>query len=506
APAVLMLDSKLVANNAAATKLCSGLGCELVNFAAQASQALSVDNHDMPSGAWHGVTWIKNKVTLSLRAQALPGEGAPHLILAQLSSRQNAANTLLPEEDLLACLDELPMALHIRDAKTGRYLYANRAELRDSGHHQWQELIGKTPEQVFSDDRAAVMRQSDQQLRSIKQGEPQILKRRLSDTQVRESRKLLYTHRDMPLIVRTAQEVSVAVGDVMDSAQTRRIESIARVGSYRLDTATEQLNSSKFARELLGLEDASRPLNYADLLAVFAQEEADKLHEIHQSLVNGAKSASVEVKLVSAEVSPMVLEVRLQAKRGSDGEVCQIFGAVLDVTDRVENERRMRFLAYHDSLTKLPNRAMFMEKSAQFLTESASGGELFALQLVDLDGFKKINDQLGHLVGDRVLQVVAERLVSNIRSDDLAFRLGGDEFAVLHRGIHAAQNVAKLGDRLVRVLSEPIDVGEERMTIGASIGGALFANDASMQHVILRADEALYDVKRAGKGAFKLAA
>ena len=300
--------------------------------------------------------------------------------------------------------------------------------------------------------------------------------------------------------------VSTETAREVESSQYKRAETIARLGSYRIISDAGRLHVSHFLRDLLLWDVVTVPSSVEELLSAFGEEEAEKIRNLHSALIRGASNVTAEVNFIDKHGETLVLEIRCECDRDEKGRPSCIYGAVIDVTQRVHDEKKVRFIAYHDALTELPNRAMFMRKSSEFLADAANGGETFALHLIDLDGFKAINDSLGHLAGDQVLQFVAQRLVSNIRSTDVAFRLGGDEFAILHRAVRSADCIERLGQRLAKKLMEPMEVGGAQVSVGASMGGALYTEGEAMQHMMLRADEMLYSVKRSGKGAFKLAA
>ena len=154
-------------------------------------------------------------------------------------------------------------------------------------------------------------------------------------------------------------------------------------------------------------------------------------------------------------------------------------------------------LAHHDALTGLSNRVLFDEQVTRELAAAARSQQMVAVLAVDLDGFKTVNDQQGHAMGDQVLKVVAQRILAVIRASDTAARLGGDEFAVLLRDNDLAQ-ARQTADRLVRALSEPY--AGVRSAVSASIGIAVFpASGATADDLMEAADQALYEAKRQGK-------
>ncbi|WP_299820193.1 EAL domain-containing protein [uncultured Jannaschia sp.] len=169
-----------------------------------------------------------------------------------------------------------------------------------------------------------------------------------------------------------------------------------------------------------------------------------------------------------------------------------------DTTERRRAEARMEYLAHHDELTGLPNRTTFRKELDRALAFVRRGGEL-AVFCLDLDHFKSVNDTLGHPIGDRLLQQVADRLRSCVRETDVIARLGGDEFAILAHG--AVETPSALADRVIETLSAPFEIDGHQVVVGASVGIALAPTDGNDPHVLVKAaDLALYRAKSDGRG------
>jgi len=177
--------------------------------------------------------------------------------------------------------------------------------------------------------------------------------------------------------------------------------------------------------------------------------------------------------------------------------------ALRDIRERQQAEAKIRFLAHHDVLTGLPNRAQSHDRIAWHLAQSQRAGDPIAVMCIDLDRFKAVNDTHGHQAGDRLLQLVAERILANIRSADAAARIGGGEFIVLVCGIVRRDSITQLARRLIEQLSEPFDLGGYEARIGASIGIAVGPQHGSLAEVLIKnADIALYRAKADGRGDF----
>jgi diguanylate cyclase (GGDEF)-like protein/PAS domain S-box-containing protein len=183
----------------------------------------------------------------------------------------------------------------------------------------------------------------------------------------------------------------------------------------------------------------------------------------------------------------------------------RLFTAILrDISERKENEERIRRLAHHDSLTGLPNRNLLNDRMKHALARATRNKARMALLYVDLDKFKPINDSLGHEAGDEVLREVAERLNRCVRSSDTVSRVGGDEFVVVLETMVRREEAAVVARKIIETLARPIDYQGNVCQIGASIGGAIFPDDgATMEEISKAADIAMYRVKHAGRNDFR---
>ena len=176
-----------------------------------------------------------------------------------------------------------------------------------------------------------------------------------------------------------------------------------------------------------------------------------------------------------------------------------------DISERKENEERIRRLAHHDSLTGLPNRNLLHDRMAQALARVRRNNGRLAILFVDLDKFKPINDKYGHKVGDAVLVEVAKRLLISVRNSDTVARIGGDEFAVILEEIHTPSEASKIAAKIVSLLSPPIEALDQLCQIGASVGVALYPDDGlDLDEVVKAADQAMYRVKKAGRNGYRM--
>ncbi len=209
----------------------------------------------------------------------------------------------------------------------------------------------------------------------------------------------------------------------------------------------------------------------------------------------------VHIRKQSGERYPAWLMVSAVHKSATGGEVVNYIGISIDITDRKAKEERIRFLAQHDVLTELPNRALCQQRLGEALAQARMSGEKVAVLFIDLDRFKLINDTLGHHIGDGLLRTVARRLTQAVRADDTVSRLGGDEFVIVMRHVSGREELdAAVNGRLIPSIRQSALVEGNSLTVSCSVGVALFPDDASEQDELMRqADAAMYEAKAAGR-------
>lgn len=195
--------------------------------------------------------------------------------------------------------------------------------------------------------------------------------------------------------------------------------------------------------------------------------------------------------------------VRLAAARLSENPESYL-ATIEDVTNEVKAQEALQHQAFHDSLTNLPNRALFLDRLGQELAASRRNGKKIAILFIDLDRLKIVNDGLGHEAGDAVLNEVARRLSSEIRTGETAARFSGDEFVVIVREISDYQNAVSVAERILRSLSDPIEYMGNELIMGASIGIVIPEENADPRTVVRDADTAMYKAKLSGGNRYAL--
>jgi len=197
------------------------------------------------------------------------------------------------------------------------------------------------------------------------------------------------------------------------------------------------------------------------------------------------------------------IDVDITAHRLQFADRPAMLSAIQDVTERNALEHELRHRAFHDSLTELANRSLFADRIEHALALRVRDQQTVGVVIVDLDGFKHVNDSLGHTAGDALLVAAARRLSSAVRPGDTVARLGGDEFAVLFEAVADADEVRQHAERLLAALREPIDVGGTKIVVTGSAGVAISGVGDGTEELLRSADTAMYLAKRDGKGCVR---
>ncbi|MFO7577630.1 MAG: EAL domain-containing protein [Pelovirga sp.] len=178
-------------------------------------------------------------------------------------------------------------------------------------------------------------------------------------------------------------------------------------------------------------------------------------------------------------------------------------GHARNISERKSFEAQISHQAYHDPLTRLPNRLLFADRVALALAHAKRNQSKFALIFMDLDRFKQINDSCGHVIGDRVLQLVAERILAAIRSEDTLSRFGGDEFSLLLGDVAEPRDVTAVADKILAALRLPLPVGDRVLHLSGSLGIAIYPdNGTSLEDLLHCADVAMYQAKQTGRDGY----
>ncbi|MBW4420008.1 MAG: CHASE2 domain-containing protein [Myxacorys californica WJT36-NPBG1] len=260
---------------------------------------------------------------------------------------------------------------------------------------------------------------------------------------------------------------------------------------------------------------------------IFPAHEADIFRQQDELVFQNGHELEHEEQFTSADGRTYHIATKRSLHKDAAGNRFLV-GVIRDITHRktIENELRrttlelsrsnaelrlsqdrLSYLANHDGLTGLPNRNLLYERLSQCLDWASENGKLVAVLFLDLDGFKRINDTLGHGVGDLLLQAVARRLSGCLRTSDMIARLGGDEFVVMLPSIPDLNNATTVAEKILHTLSQAFAISGQTLLVSSSIGISLYPTHADdLETLLQKADEAMYQAKQAGKNRYVISA
>jgi diguanylate cyclase (GGDEF)-like protein len=330
-----------------------------------------------------------------------------------------------------------------------------------------------------------------------------------------------------PLVSRLRYEMAARSADLSDSTEAIQdvgvVERVALGDQVGIATVRPILPSSNLVRQAPGEEYVHisvRLLDAGVTAQIGEKYSLDQLRfEIHPVPLENRPTSAVKTdsgKIVgyfSWQAYRPALQL-IQETGPAAGAVALIAGALVwllvrrvrRTSSQLEvSEQRVKYLAFHDAMTRIPNRALFEDRLDRALANARHSGAPLALHLVDLDGFKQVNDTLGHQAGDELIRQAAGRLSGLVEDVDTVARLGGDEFAVIQVELRSVEAALALSARIVAAMARPFEIAGQEILISASVGLAVEDAGASTPDDIFRhADLALYEAKTSGRGRYQL--
>lgn len=274
----------------------------------------------------------------------------------------------------------------------------------------------------------------------------------------------------------------------------------------RMD-ASGNLELPFVSRRIAELFEMSAEEAQGDIHRLLGRIHPEDYPQIMDSIAQSARSLQTwheEFRVILPERGLRWLEGMAQPERQADDCILW-YGFVSEITERKQIEERMRHMAQHDSLTNLPNRALFNDRLNHALNSARRHNKPLALMFIDLDNFKQINDCEGHELGDQLLQQVAKILTINLRAADTVARIGGDEFVALLETVNDLNEALAVAEKICAACAQPVQLGARSFAVSTSIGLAVYPNHGHDAKTLIRcADEAMYAAKASGRNQVKV--
>ena len=320
--------------------------------------------------------------------------------------------------------------------------------------------------------------------------------------------ELQQLRRDLKLLAQGLDVVKVKVYDT---------EGLTVFSTDARQIGQDKRTNAGFIRALAGTPASE--ITFRDRFDAWEGEIADRNIIATYVPVRIREAAPVEAVMeVYSDVTPLVAKLertQIEIVAGVIGALSLLYVLMLwmagrsdrilreQEAQRVANEERIRYQAYHDPLTGLPNRTSFVDHLEEAIRRSKRFGWSLGLMFLDLDRFKRVNDSLGHEAGDELLRIAARRLQGCIRESDMLFRMGGDEFTVLLENVKGPEEAAAVAVRMTQAVAEPIELRHHELTATVSIGIALYPkDDQSGERLVKSADTAMYRAKDLGRNRY----
>jgi len=222
-----------------------------------------------------------------------------------------------------------------------------------------------------------------------------------------------------------------------------------------------------------------------------------------QANLEGKSTGPDEIELITKEGRLVPVEISTNVIQRMGQRIVLSFAR--DITERKQMEEKIRQMAYHDSLTGLPNRKLFSDRLDIVLAHAQRNKKEVGIAMLDLDNFKDVNDTLGHAVGDLLLKAAAERLSAALRKGDTVARFGGDEFVLILPDLKGTEDAIQVAQKIVDGFRKPFFIDTHQLVVTISIGIAVYPNDGTDEGILLKnADIAMYQAKEAGRNRYQL--
>jgi len=441
-------------------------------------------------------------------------QGTPtgfHGIMRDVTERKQMEETLRHNEERYREMIETIQDGYFEVDLTGTYTFVNdvicrhmrysREELLGMGNRQFQDRINaKKAYQAFVNVYNTGI--------PVKAFEMEVI-RKDGTKQISEvSISLIRDSRGRPVGFR---------GISRDICDRKAMEESLRQSEERYRSIIEQMEDGYFEVDLAGhftfVNDAEcRNLGYSrqELIGMDRKQYADEKNALalfslfHEVYKTGTPVKSYDLELIRKDGTKAFHAISASLIKGADGKPVGFRGIARDVSERKRQEEQIKYLATHDGLTGLPNRLMFNQLLSHAVQGAKRYQKQFAVMFIDLDGFKIVNDTLGHDAGDRLLREIAVRFKQTLRAVDVVARLGGDEFVVMMEDIGAPKQAAVLAQRILEATGEPVRLASGECLVTASIGICIYPEDGEDEQTLMKnADAAMYRAKEKGKNNFR---
>ncbi|WP_343666984.1 EAL domain-containing protein [Paraburkholderia tropica] len=464
------------------------------------------------AGIWHHVRRDGTLISADISHHSLTFQGrAAVFVLADDVTEQIKAEVEAQRSNqmLETVIDNIPQRIFWKDAES-RYLGCNMTFARDAGLAYPEQIVGKTDDELPWRAYAESMRAQDREV--IVAGLPRLNFE--EDLTIDGLHRTTITSK-LPLLDGDGRVMGV-LGTYSDTTESKRADLALRLQSRALDACVNAIlitgpgpggsNLIEYAnpafRRITGY-DPAEVVGQDSRLLQRDDRDQDGLVAIRQALMSNREVSAV-LRNYRKDGALFWNQLLIAPVPDLDGRITHHIGIINDVTELIRYQEQLEYQANYDSLTLLPNRNLLRDRLQQALVSAQRHERGVAVVFIDLDGFKNVNDSLGHSVGDRLLGVVAERLTRCTRTSDTVARHGGDEFVIVLTDTIDEKSLINWMERARSMISEPVLIDGTELYVGCSLGASVFPQDGNDAEALLKkADVAMYRAKELGRNTFQ---
>ncbi|MBU1882866.1 PAS domain S-box protein [bacterium] len=283
----------------------------------------------------------------------------------------------------------------------------------------------------------------------------------------------------------------------------KEAQKIAKLGSWELEFPSMKFHWSNEMYNIFEISSDEGEPSYEYFLNFIHPEDKISVNEAYQESLKNKTTYDLVHRLLLSNNKVKYVHVKGETFYDAQGDALRSIGTVQDINEQKITEKRIEHMAHHDALTGLPNRVLAKNRVQQAITVARQNNSKTALLFLDLDGFKTVNDSMGHSMGDKVLKLVTSRIKDTIKEGDTISRQGGDEFLIILSGINDTQEIVTVIKDLLYKFEKPFDINGHAVSTSASIGIAVYPEHGdSFESLLQNADIAMYEAKENGKNTY----
>lgn len=439
------------------------------------------------------------------------GERAALGSFIDITERKNMEQKLQREEQLFKALTDQSSDIIVIVNREGLVTYENKAIEEVLGFKTNERLGCRGFDNIHPDDMSFVAGEFERLFQDVNAPVSR------SEVRLRDKNGNWTFFESVASNLSNNNVVEALIINLRDITERKLAEESLRESEEKYRTILENIEDGYYEVDLSGNftffnDSVGRLHGYSseELMGMNYREYTDKEYSkklfktFNKVYKTGEPTRGFGWQIIRKDGTKRYIEVSVSLQKDSSGKPKGFRGISRDITERKQIEQQLNHLATHDSLTGLPNRMLFMDRLQIALAQSNRNQNKLAVIMLDLDNFKDINDTLGHIVGDKLLQEVGCRLTGILRQNDTVARLGGDEFVILLSDLGKIEDAAEVAKVILKSLREPFVFADNKITSQASIGIAVYPDDCEdIESLLKKSDMAMYAVKTQGRNNYK---